>query len=130
MSVLGYKSVLVDTRWKLCFQAVQGCVGHNYSCSTRLIKKKQGELATSIKLEYNVELGDAETLRLTFKIGQTRMYVLNNIGEFYEAYKNESELCYGKQLRFIPKRENFVEESKEIFDYIITTIRNTCTYIN
>ena len=47
------------------------------------------------------------------------MYVLNNIGEFYEAYKNESELCYGKQLRFIPKRENFVEESKEIFDYII-----------
>jgi len=45
MSVLGYKSVLVDTRWKLCFQAVQGCVGHNYSCSTRLIKKKQGELS-------------------------------------------------------------------------------------
>ena len=90
-----------------------------YETTTEMKKKKQGELATSIKLEYNVELGDAETLRLTFKIGQTRMYVLNNIGEFYEAYKNESELCYGKQLRFIPKRENFVEESKEIFDYII-----------
>ena len=90
-----------------------------YEITTEMKKKKQGELATSIKLEYNVELGDSETLRLSFKIGQTRMYVLNNIGEFYEAYKNESELCYGKQLRFIPKRENFVEESKEIFDYII-----------
>lgn len=33
--------------------------------------------------------------------------------------KTETELSYGKQLRFIPKRENFVEESKEIFDYII-----------
>ena len=90
-----------------------------YETTTEMKKKKQGELATSIKLEYNIELGDTETLRLSFKIGQTRMYVLNNIGEFYEAYKNESELNYGKQLRFIPKRENFVEESKEIFDYII-----------
>ena len=90
-----------------------------YETTTEMKKKNQGELATSIKLEYNVELGDTETLRLTFKIGQTRMYVLNNIGEFYEAYKNESELNYGKQLRFIPKKENFVEESKEIFDYII-----------
>ena len=90
-----------------------------YETTTEMKKKKAGELATSIKLEYNLELGDTETLRLSFKIGQTRMYVLNNIGEFYEAYKNESELCYGKQLRFIPKRENFVDESKEIFDYII-----------
>lgn len=90
-----------------------------YETTTEMKKKKVGELATSIKLEYNVELGDTETLKLSFKIGQTRMYVLNNIGEFYEAYKNESELNYGKQLRFIPKRENFVEESKEIFDYII-----------
>lgn len=94
-----------------------------YETTTEMKKKKVEELATSIKLEYNVELGDTETLRLSFKIGQTRMYVLSNIGEFYEAYKNESELNYGKQLRFIPKRENFVEESKEIFDYIIKNAR-------
>ena len=90
-----------------------------YETTIEMKNKKVGELATSIKLEYYLELGDTETLRLSFKIGQTRMYVLNNMGEFYEAYKNESELNYGKQLRFIPKRENFVEESKEIFDYII-----------
>lgn len=90
-----------------------------YETTTELKKKKIGELATAIKLEYNVEIDDTETLKVSFKIGQTRMYVLNNIGEFYEAYKNETELSYGKQLRFIPKRENFVEESKEIFDYII-----------
>lgn len=90
-----------------------------YETTTELKKKKIGELATAIKLEYNVEIDDTETLKVSFKIGQTRMYVLNNIGEFYEAYKNETELSYGKQLRFIPKRENFVEESREIFDYII-----------
>ena len=47
------------------------------------------------------------------------MYVLNSITEFYEAYKNEKELYYGKQLRFIPKKENFIESSQKMFDYII-----------
>ena len=95
-----------------------------YETTTEIKKKKAGKLATALKLEYSVDLDDTETLKLSFKIGQTRMYVLSNIGEFYEAYKNESELCYGKQLRFIPKRENFVEESQEIFDYIIKNAKN------
>lgn len=72
-----------------------------------------------MKLEYSVEIENSQTLKVSFKIGQTRMYVLNNICDFYEAYKNETELVYGKQLRFIPKRENFTEDSQIIFDYII-----------
>lgn len=47
------------------------------------------------------------------------MYVLNNIREFYLAYLNKTELYYGKQLRFIPKKELFQENSKELFDIII-----------
>ncbi len=94
-------------------------LGELYEETSEIKKKKVGELATAMKLEYSVEIEDTETISLSFKIGQTRMYVLNNIAEFYEAYKNESELSYGKQLRFIPKRENFIDESKEIFDYII-----------
>ena len=82
-------------------------------------KKKQGDLATSLKLECRIEFADSEMLKVTFKIGQTRMYVLNDIPEFYEAYKNGTELYYGKQLRFIPKRELFNEESQKWFDYII-----------
>ena len=76
-------------------------------------------LATNIKLEFLLELYDEQTLKVVFKIGETRMYVLNNISHFYEAYKNETEIYYGKQLRFIPKRENFNESSKWLFDYII-----------
>lgn len=81
--------------------------------------KKEGNLATAIKIETFVEVENSTTLRATFKIGQTRMYVLNNICNLYEAYKNQSEIYYGKQLRFIPKKENFTEESQEIFDFII-----------
>lgn len=90
-----------------------------YESTSELRNKKTGELATAIKLEYFVEIEDSQTLKLSFKIGQTRMYVLNNICNLYEAYQNESEIYYGKQLRFIPKRENFTEESQIIFDYII-----------
>ncbi len=80
---------------------------------------KTSDLATNIKIEFILELYDEETLRIIFKIGQTRMYVLNNISNLYEAYKNGTEIYYGKQLRFIPKRENFSEDSKWLFDYII-----------
>lgn len=90
-----------------------------YEKTTEIKNKKIGELATSMKLEYYAELENSKTLKLSFKIGQTRMYILNNICDFYEAYQNESELYYGKQLRFIPKRENFTKDSQSIFDYII-----------
>ena len=81
--------------------------------------RKVGELATSMKLEYYVEIHDSSTLKVFFKIGQKRMYVLNDISQFYDAYINGTQLYYGKQLSFIPKREHFVEDSQPIFDYII-----------
>ena len=90
-----------------------------YEKTNAIKSTKAGELATSIKIEYTVEIENAKTLKVTFKIGQTRMYVLNNICDFYDAYKYGTELNYRKQLRFIPKRENFTEDSKKIFDYII-----------
>ena len=90
-----------------------------YEQTSELKKEKLGELATSIKIEYTAEIVDYNTLKLSFKIGQTRMYVLSNICDFYDAYKDEKEIYYGKHLRFIPKRENFTDDSKELFDYII-----------
>lgn len=83
-------------------------------------KKEQNiELASSIKLDYTIEIEDLTSLKVSFKIGQKRMYVLNHISQFYDAYVKGQELYYGKQLKFVPKRENFTEESKPIFDYII-----------
>lgn len=90
-----------------------------YEKTVQIKNNKTSELATDIKLEFCAEIVNPETLKLSFKIGKTRMYVLNNISDFYEAYRKETEIYYGKQLRFIPKRENFAEDSQKIFDYII-----------
>ncbi len=90
-----------------------------YENTIQIKSNKTSELATDVKLEYCAEIENTETLKLSFKIGKTRMYVLNNISDFYDAYKKETEIYFGKQLRFIPKRENFAKESQKIFDYII-----------
>ena len=76
-------------------------------------------LAKNIKLECEAEIEDDETLKISFKIGQTRMYVVKDICKLYEAYKNDEEIYYGKQLSFVPKIENFTEDSRPIFEFII-----------
>ncbi len=90
-----------------------------YNQTQTIKKEKISKLATNVKLEFTLELYNNETLTITFKIGENRMYVLNSISNLYDAYKNETEIYYGKQLRFIPKRENFSEDSRWLFDYII-----------
>ena len=86
---------------------------------TELKKQKNVTMATDIKFEYKLYQVNSKNVRIPIKIGQKRMYVLNDIAEFYNAYKNGTEIYYGKQLSLIPKRENFSKESQEMFDFII-----------
>lgn len=82
-------------------------------------EKKNKQKFTQLKIEYTIEIENSESLTIKFKIGTTRMYILHSIDDFYQAYKNEEEIYYGKQLSFIPKREIFEEESQKLFDFII-----------
>lgn len=76
------------------------------------------ELATNIRLEPRLQVR-YEDIQVSFKIGQTKMYILKDIGEFYEALLEERELQYGKNLRFICKRENFDKDSQGLLDFIL-----------
>ena len=80
----------------------------------------KADISTEVRLEPKLEYLDNKTLKLSFKIGQARMYVLKNLQEIYNAYKNQEELEYGKQLRFFVKKENFEEKSRDLLDYIIS----------
>ena len=81
--------------------------------------KRTANLATSVKLEYTIEIASAKTLKISLKIGQTRMYILNNIPNFYKAYKNKEELFYGKQLSLIPQKEIFTKDSQDILELLL-----------
>ncbi len=90
-----------------------------YTRVRSLKNEKVSELATNVKIEFAIETNNADSLLFHFKIGNTRMYSLKNINNFYNAYKNQMEINFGKQLRLIPKRENFCEDSRWLFDFII-----------
>lgn len=80
------------------------------------------ENTTNIKLEYFVKIENFNEFNVYFKVGNQRMYILKSLWDFYEAYKKQEVLVYGKSLSFVPKRENFEEKSREIFDFIINHI--------
>ncbi|MBR2786604.1 MAG: DEAD/DEAH box helicase [Clostridia bacterium] len=47
------------------------------------------------------------------------MYIMKDVNEFFSAHKNGEVLQYGKNLKFVPIRENFERNSQELFDFII-----------
>ena len=78
------------------------------------------ELSTQISLEPRIEISNKKgSINLGFKIGQAKKYVLKNISEFYDALINNEVIQYGKNLRFIAKKENFEENSQELLNLII-----------
>ena len=78
------------------------------------------ELSTQISLEPRIEISNKKgSINLGFKIGQAKKYVLKNISEFYYALINNEVIQYGKNLRFIAKKENFEENSQELLNLII-----------
>ena len=50
-------------------------LGELYEETNEIKKKKVGELATAMKLEYSVEIEDTETISLSFKIIKQGYYV-------------------------------------------------------
>ena len=58
-------------------------------------------------------------LKLEFKIGNTRMYKLKDLPDFYLLMKNKSFQKYGDKLEFVHIKENFNDESKPLLDFIL-----------
>ena len=58
-------------------------------------------------------------LKLEFKIGNTRMYKIKDLSDFYTRMSRNEFYKYGDKLEFVHNRENFNEESKEMLDFIL-----------
>ena len=58
-------------------------------------------------------------LKLEFKIGQTQMYKLKNLPEFFDNMLYERNHRYGNKLEFIHTQDAFEESSRPILNYIL-----------
>lgn len=48
---------------------------------------------------------------LTFRVGNSKKYVVKNLEEFYEAVKEENTISYGKQLSFLHSKSMFTPKA-------------------
>ena len=74
------------------------------------------KIKIEVKLEYDKF---SYGMKLEFKIGNSRMYKLKDLTEFYTRMTNNEYGKYGDKLEFIHNRENFEESSKDILDFIL-----------
>ena len=82
-------------------------------------KTKQSNI-NNIKIEPKIIMDRFQSkMKLEFKIGQTQMYKLKNLPEFFDNILYERNHRYGNKLEFIHKQEAFEDGSKQILNFIL-----------
>jgi len=61
----------------------------------------------------------ADFLQVGFTIGITRHYVVKDVFELVDNIKSLNKVSYGKQLEFIHSVDSFVEESKQLLQFVM-----------
>ncbi len=78
------------------------------------------ETGKNVKIDTRIVFDRFESkLKLEFKIGNSRMYKMRDLLEFYTRMKTNEFHKYGDKLEFVHIRENFEEDSREILDFIL-----------
>ncbi len=74
----------------------------------------------SIKIEPKLEYDKfSNSLKLEFKIGNSRMYKIKDLPEFYTRFVNNEYYKYGDKLEFVHNVENFEEQYKDMLNFIL-----------
>lgn len=68
------------------------------------------------KIEYDKFSGN---LKLEFKIGNSRMYKIKDLTEFYTRMVNKEYFKYGDKLELVHNIENFEDDSKNMVNFIL-----------
>ena len=58
-------------------------------------------------------------LKLEIKIGNTRMYKIKDLPEFYTRMTRNEYYKYGDKLEFVHTRDNFTDKSKPLLDFVL-----------
>lgn len=90
------------------------------------LREEQNGMETgSEKLRLEVRLAVVrQGLEASFRIGNSKMYVIKNLGEFCENVRNCADETYGKATSFNHARSNFTEEAKLWIDFIIKAVKD------
>lgn len=77
----------------------------------------QGSTYGKVILEPYLYIAE-EGMKLEFKIGVSKLYVLKDVFTFTKALKNKENYKYGKNLQFVHTVETFSEESRPLVKFV------------
>ena len=98
------------------FKQIVHAFYHNGVEKTKEIQSKVNNLMIEPKLIYD---SFHKTLKAEFKIGDSQLYKIKNLPEFFEKMLKHEEYKYGNKLSFIHDRGAFRKEDLPLLDYIL-----------
>ncbi len=70
-----------------------------------------------------------ESLKVTFRIGNRRMYVVKNLGDFVNAVAGSERVSYGKELEFYHHPEAFAPQYRPLVNFLTFTLLKGSSYM-
>ena len=89
---------------------------HSSNEKEKEIQSKVNNLIIEPKLIYD---SFKKTLRADFKIGDTQLYKIKNLPEFFERMLNKETYKYGSKLEFVHTEEAFKEECIPLLKFVL-----------
>ena len=78
--------------------------------------KDKGKIKIEPKIIYDKFTGE---MKAQFKIGETKMYKIKSLSDFYTRMLNKEFYKYGEKLKFIHTQDAFEEKYKDLLDFIL-----------
>ena len=98
------------------FKQVVHTFYHNDIEKTKEIQSKTNNLVIEPKLIYDTF---HKTLKAEFRIGDTQLYKLKNLPEFFERMLSNETYKYGAKLEFVHDKSFFREEYISLLNFIL-----------
>ena len=98
------------------FKQVVHTFYHNSNEQAKEIQSKVNNLIIEPKLIYDTF---NKTLKAEFKIGNSQLYKIKSLPEFFERMLNHTQYKYGSKLEFIHTKNAFRQEDLALLEYIL-----------
>lgn len=83
-----------------------------------ITEKVEGRIRIEPTLEWDMPM------RVTFRLGEGKLYVIKNMMDFANAVENGQTFSYGKNLEFNHNIGNFMEEYRPIVEFILAQMED------
>ena len=120
---IGENSNKVSKVEKAKYRGINNLINSFYNDELKEISEKaDGLLPEKDRLKIEVKMNFekyANSLKLEFKIGNSRMYKLKDLTEFYTRIINTEFYKYGDKLEFVHLKENFTLDEQDLLEFIL-----------